>query len=107
MHIIFNPPVNEENKYIDILVTALRKGGYVVHPLKVLLSSALDGSAAPSPDTSSNGHIKLLSTVTNPEQSWLRNTQKHWRNYVTSLTPTLSTSMDLYRNLPDCLLQAL
>ncbi|HLT07347.1 MAG TPA: glycosyltransferase [Cyclobacteriaceae bacterium] len=39
MHIIFNPPVNEENKYIDILVTALRKGGYVVHPLKVLLSS--------------------------------------------------------------------
>ena len=39
MHIIFNPPVNEENKYIEIMVAPLRKQGFIVHPLDDFFSS--------------------------------------------------------------------
>ena len=39
MHIIFNPPVNEENKYIEIMVAPLRKQGFIVHALDDFFSS--------------------------------------------------------------------
>jgi len=39
MHIIFNPPVNDENKYIEIMVAPLRKYGLIVHPLDDFFSS--------------------------------------------------------------------
>jgi beta-1,4-mannosyltransferase len=40
MHIIFNPPTNEENKYIEIMVAPLRKLGFIVHALDDFFSSA-------------------------------------------------------------------
>ncbi|MGK6353112.1 glycosyltransferase [Parapedobacter sp. DT-150] len=39
MNIIFNPPVNEENQYIQLLVGELRSRGYRIHPLDTLFSS--------------------------------------------------------------------
>lgn len=39
MDIIFNPPVNTENKYIDILVDQLKRQGYRVHALDGIFSS--------------------------------------------------------------------
>lgn len=39
MAVIFNPSVNEENKYIDIMVQPLRDQGYEVHALDGFLSS--------------------------------------------------------------------
>src|SRR5690606_30996937 len=39
MDIIFNPPVNEENKYVDIMVSSLEGQGYRVHPLDSIFSS--------------------------------------------------------------------
>lgn len=39
MHIIFNPSVNEENKYIEIMVRPLQEEGYVVHALDDFFSS--------------------------------------------------------------------
>lgn len=39
MNIIFNPPVNEENQYIQLLVGELRARGYTVHPLDDFFSS--------------------------------------------------------------------
>ncbi|MFC3199359.1 glycosyltransferase family 4 protein [Parapedobacter deserti] len=39
MDIIFNPPVNEENKYIGLLVGELRAKGYRIHPLDTFFSS--------------------------------------------------------------------
>lgn len=39
MDIIFNPPVNEENKYIDIMVAPLRKEGFKVHALDDFFST--------------------------------------------------------------------
>ncbi|MGV3761300.1 glycosyltransferase [Parapedobacter sp.] len=40
MDIIFNPPVNEENQYIRILVAELRARGYCIHPLDTIFSSS-------------------------------------------------------------------
>lgn len=39
MDIIFNPPVNEENQYIQLLVGELRARGYRIHPLDTIFSS--------------------------------------------------------------------
>ncbi len=39
MDIIFNPPINEENRYISLLVEELRARGYRVHPLDTIFSS--------------------------------------------------------------------
>src|SRR5690554_3301532 len=39
MHIIFNPSVNEENKYIEIMVRALLENGFIVHALYNFFSS--------------------------------------------------------------------
>ncbi|WP_353126192.1 glycosyltransferase [Parapedobacter pyrenivorans] len=39
MDIIFNPPVNDENQYIRLLVDELRAKGYRIHPLDTLFSS--------------------------------------------------------------------
>jgi len=39
MDIIFNPPANEENRYIQLLVNELRAKGYRVHPLDTIFSS--------------------------------------------------------------------
>lgn len=39
MDIIFNPPVNEENQYIQLLVGELRVKGYRIHPLDTIFSS--------------------------------------------------------------------
>lgn len=39
MYIIFNPSVNEENKYIEIMVAPLRRQGFVVHALDDFFSS--------------------------------------------------------------------
>src|SRR5690554_3006865 len=39
MHIIFNPSVNEENKYIEIMVRALQENGFKVHSLDNFFSS--------------------------------------------------------------------
>jgi beta-1,4-mannosyltransferase len=39
MQLIFNPPENPENKYVQILVSYLRQNGHQVHPLESLLSS--------------------------------------------------------------------
>ncbi|QDH81107.1 glycosyltransferase family 4 protein [Echinicola soli] len=39
MDIIFNPPVNTENKYIQIMVDPLRQEGYHIHELDGLFSS--------------------------------------------------------------------
>lgn len=39
MQLIFNPPDNPENKYIEILVSYLRKKGHNVYPLESLLAS--------------------------------------------------------------------
>lgn len=39
MDIIFNPPQNNENKYVDIMVSALRLAGFDVHPLDNIFSS--------------------------------------------------------------------
>ena len=39
MDIIFNPPVNKENQYIQILVGELRAKGYRIHPLDNFFSS--------------------------------------------------------------------
>lgn len=39
MDIIFNPSVNKENKYIDIMVRSLREKGYNVHALDDFFSS--------------------------------------------------------------------
>ncbi len=39
MQLIFNPPDNPENKYVEILVSYLRKNGHKVYPLESLLSS--------------------------------------------------------------------
>ncbi|MFN3998937.1 glycosyltransferase family 4 protein [Algoriphagus sp.] len=39
MNVIFNPSENKENKYIDMLVNALKTAGYEVVPLDGLLSS--------------------------------------------------------------------
>jgi len=39
MDIIFNPPVNEENQYIQLLVGALRTKGYRIHPLDTIFSN--------------------------------------------------------------------
>lgn len=39
MNIIFNPPENEENKYVNIMVGALKKAGFNVYPLDSFLSS--------------------------------------------------------------------
>lgn len=38
MDIIFNPPVNEENRYIELLVGQLRAKGYRIHPLDTFFS---------------------------------------------------------------------
>src|SRR5690554_239586 len=39
MHIIFNPPVNEENKYIETMVRALHENGFKVYALDTFFSS--------------------------------------------------------------------
>lgn len=39
MHIIFNPSVNEENKYIEIMVRPLKEKGFTVHALDDFLSN--------------------------------------------------------------------
>ncbi|PPL03470.1 glycosyltransferase family 4 protein [Parapedobacter indicus] len=39
MDIVFNPPVNEENQYIQVLVGELRAKGYRIHPLDTIFSS--------------------------------------------------------------------
>jgi len=39
MNIVFNPPENEENSYIGILVNALKEAQFTVYPLDNLLSS--------------------------------------------------------------------
>lgn len=39
MDIIFNPPANEENRYINLLVRELRAKGYRIHPLDTIFSS--------------------------------------------------------------------
>ncbi len=39
MDIVFNPPVNEENQYIQRMVGQLRARGYRVHPLDTVFSS--------------------------------------------------------------------
>ncbi|MFB2121028.1 glycosyltransferase family 4 protein [Parapedobacter sp. 2B3] len=39
MDIIFNPPANEENRYIRLLVRELRANGYRIHPLDTIFSS--------------------------------------------------------------------
>ncbi|MEC3881229.1 glycosyltransferase family 4 protein [Parapedobacter sp. 10938] len=39
MDIIFNPPANEENRYIQLLVNELRAKGYRIHPLDTIFSS--------------------------------------------------------------------
>ncbi|SEL91267.1 glycosyltransferase [Parapedobacter koreensis] len=39
MDIIFNPPVNEENQYIQLVVGELRAKGYRIHPLDTFFSS--------------------------------------------------------------------
>ncbi|GAB3660194.1 hypothetical protein GCM10028791_34020 [Echinicola sediminis] len=39
MHIIFNPVTNEENQYIQIMVSPLKKAGYQVHKLDTIFSS--------------------------------------------------------------------
>ena len=39
MDIIFNPPVNEENQYIRLLVNELYAKGYRIHPLDTFFSS--------------------------------------------------------------------
>lgn len=39
MHVIFNPPVNDENKYIEIMVTPLKAQGFAVHALDDFFSS--------------------------------------------------------------------
>ncbi|MBK1439496.1 glycosyltransferase family 4 protein [Parapedobacter sp. ISTM3] len=38
MDIIFNPPVNKENQYIQLLVGELRGRGYRIHPLDTIFS---------------------------------------------------------------------
>ena len=38
MHVIFNPSVNEENKYIEIMVRPLEEEGFTVHALDDFLS---------------------------------------------------------------------
>src|SRR5690554_2402648 len=38
MEIIFNPPVNEENQYIQLVVNELRAKGYRIHPLDTIFS---------------------------------------------------------------------
>lgn len=38
MDIIFNPPVNEENQYIQLLVGELRARGYRIHPLDTIFT---------------------------------------------------------------------
>ncbi|MBD8490039.1 glycosyltransferase [Echinicola sp. CAU 1574] len=40
MHIVFNPPLNKENKYIHIMVSPLNSAGFQVHELDTILSSA-------------------------------------------------------------------
>lgn len=39
MDIVFNPPVNEENQYVQLLVRELRANGYRIHPLDTIFSS--------------------------------------------------------------------
>ena len=39
MHVIFNPTLNKENKYIEIMVAPLRKRGFIVHALDDFFSS--------------------------------------------------------------------
>lgn len=39
MDIVFNPPANEENQYIQLLVSELRAKGYRIHPLDTVFSS--------------------------------------------------------------------
>lgn len=39
MDIIFNPPINKENQYIQLLVKALRSSGYRIHSLDGVLSN--------------------------------------------------------------------
>ncbi|MEX2593380.1 MAG: glycosyltransferase family 4 protein [Anditalea sp.] len=39
MHIVFNPPINEENKYIEIMVRPLSEHGYQIHALDDIFSS--------------------------------------------------------------------
>lgn len=39
MKIIYNPPSNPENKYIDVMVEGLKKAGHQVFPLDTLFSS--------------------------------------------------------------------
>ncbi len=39
MDIVFNPPANEENQYIQLLVSELRAKGYRIHPLATIFSS--------------------------------------------------------------------
>lgn len=39
MDIIFNPPANEENQYIQLLVSELRAKGYRIHPLDTVFSN--------------------------------------------------------------------
>lgn len=39
MDIVFNPPVNTENQYIQLLVKELRAKGYHIHPLDTIFSS--------------------------------------------------------------------
>ena len=39
MDIVFNPPLNEENRYIGLLVQELQARGYRIHPLDTIFSS--------------------------------------------------------------------